>query len=156
MVSMKKKQPVDVPVTGRRTLSEAVRRGELFAVDCPSRDVLKHITSLWGVLALIALQGGTYRFSELRRKASGVSEKMLAQTLQALEADGFVDRVAYPVVPPHVEYSLTPLGREAAARVASLTDWIESNLDEVMQSRRNDGSAAGLRRSADVSPATRP
>jgi DNA-binding HxlR family transcriptional regulator len=117
-------------------LSEQVRRGELFAVDCPSRGVLKHVTSLWGVLVLITLRGGTHRFSDLRRKAKGVSEKMLAQTLQGLEADGFVDRMSYPVVPPHVEYSLTPLGREAASQVESLVDWIEANLYQVMQARQ--------------------
>lgn len=117
-------------------LSEQVRRGELYAVDCPSRGVLKHVTSLWGVLVLITLRGGTHRFSDLRRKAKGVSEKMLAQTLQGLEADGFVDRMSHPVVPPHVEYSLTPLGREAASQVESLVDWIEANLYQVMQARQ--------------------
>jgi DNA-binding HxlR family transcriptional regulator len=70
--------------------------------------VLKHVTSRWGVLILVALRG-PHRFSDLRRKMGGV-EKMLAQSLQALEQDGFIDRVSYPVVPPHVEYSLTPLG----------------------------------------------
>jgi len=119
-----------------KRLSEQVRRGELYAVDCPSRGVLKHVTSLWGVLVLITLRGGTHRFSDLRRKAKGVSEKMLAQTLQGLEADGFVDRVSHPVVPPHVEYSLTPLGREAASQVESLVDWIEANLYQVMQARQ--------------------
>ena len=134
MVSVKKIETV--PRRSGAKLSEMVRRGELFTIDCPSREVLKHMTSLWGVLALIALQAGTLRFSELRRKATGVSGKMLAQTLQALEADGLVDRISYPVVPPHVEYSLTPLGHEAAAQVASLTDWIETNLHQVMDSRR--------------------
>jgi DNA-binding HxlR family transcriptional regulator len=117
-------------------LSEQVRRGELFAVDCPSRGVLKHVTSMWGVLVLITLKGGTHRFSDLRRKAKGVSEKMLAQTLQGLEADGFVDRMSHPVVPPRVDYSLTPLGREAASQVESLVDWIEANLYQVMQARQ--------------------
>lgn len=76
---------------------------------CPSRTVLKHVTSQWGVLVQIALQAGTYQFNELRRKIGGVSERMLAQTLQWLEADGLVDRAAYKVVSPHVGYSLTPL-----------------------------------------------
>ena len=91
-------------------LSTRMRRGDLFATQCPSRDVLKHVTSRWGVLVLVALMEGTHRFSELRRKVGGVSEKMLAQTLQYLEKDGFINRVSLPVVPPHVEYSLTPLG----------------------------------------------
>src|SRR5574343_45286 len=89
------------------SLSEQIRRGELQTVDCPSREVLKHMTSLWGVLILLALRDGTLRFSELRRRTPKVSEKMLAQTLQNLELDGFINRVSYPVVPPHVEYSLT-------------------------------------------------
>lgn len=120
------------------SLTEQMRDGNLFAEQCPSRDVLKHVTSRWGVLILVALQGGTHRFSDLRRKMGGVSEKMLAQTLQWLEADGFVNRISYPVVPPHVEYSLTPLGEEVAVKVAALADWIEENLPRVMASRKRD------------------
>ncbi len=120
------------------SLSEQMRNGNLFAEKCPSRDVLKHVTSRWGVLILVALQGGTHRFSELRRKMGGVSEKMLAQTLQWLESDGFVHRESYPVVPPHVEYSLTPLGDEVAEKVAALADWIEGNLPQVLASRERD------------------
>lgn len=84
---------------------------------------------------LVALRQGTHRFSDLRRKMGGVSEKMLAQSLQALEHDGFVDRVSYPVVPPHVEYSLTPLGQEVSEKVAALADWIEVNTPQVMANR---------------------
>src|SRR5687768_11277773 len=113
------------------SLSDRLRRGDLMAAACPSREVLKHVTSRWGVLVLLALQGGTHRFSELRRAIGGVSERMLAQTLQWLEGDGLVDRVAYEVVPPHVEYSLTPLGQEAAERVRSLADWIETSLPRI-------------------------
>ncbi|MFB0710220.1 winged helix-turn-helix transcriptional regulator [Buttiauxella noackiae] len=120
------------------SLTEQMRNGNLFAEQCPSRDVLKHVTSRWGVLILVALQDGTHRFSDLRRKMGGVSEKMLAQTLQWLEADGFVNRKSYPVVPPHVEYSLTPLGEEVAVKVAALADWIEENLPRVMASRKRD------------------
>ena len=65
------------------------------------------------------------------------SERMLAQTLQLLEADGFVARRAYPVVPPHVEYSLTPLGEEVAEKVRLLADWIEVNFHRGAESRRN-------------------
>jgi len=68
------------------TLTQKLRNGNLFAESCPSRDVLKHVTSRWGVLILVALREGTHRFSDLRRKMGGVSEKMLAQSLQALEA----------------------------------------------------------------------
>ena len=117
-------------------LSDRLRRGNLLAADCPSREVLKHVTSRWGVLALIVLERGTHRFSGLRRAIGGVSERMLAQTLQWLEDDGLVLRVARDVVPPHVEYSLTPLGREAAERVRLLADWIETSLPKIMEATR--------------------
>lgn len=117
-------------------LSAKLRRGELMDAHCPSRDVLKHMTNRWGVLVLVILLGGTHRFSDLRRKIGGVSEKMLAQTLQGLEGDGLVLRRSLPVVPPHVEYSLTPLGQEAAQRVQALVDWIEEKLPAIMAFRR--------------------
>lgn len=117
-------------------LMEAMRRGEVLAAECPSREILKHVTSQWGVLVLVALMEGTHRFSELRRKVGGVSEKMLAQTLQQLERDGFVDRVSHPVVPPHVEYSLTPLGEGIGKQVEALTDWIEVNLPDVVKAQQ--------------------
>ena len=122
-------------VSTRVPLSEAVRRGNLLAADCPSREVLKHVTSRWGVLVLLVLETRTHRFAELRRAVGGVSERMLAQTLQWLEGDGLVLRQALDVVPPHVEYSLTPLGREAAERVRQLADWIEVRLGDVLQQR---------------------
>jgi DNA-binding HxlR family transcriptional regulator len=114
-------------------------RGDVFAGKCPSREVLSHITSRWGVLVLVALLERTYRFSELRRRIGGVSERMLAQTLQLLEADALVERKAYPVVPPHVEYSLSPLGRAAGERVKILADWIEENMADIQAARRGGG-----------------
>lgn len=115
------------------SLSDKIGRGNLMAAACPSREVLKRLTSRWGVLVLIALESGTHRFGDLRRAIGGVSERMLAQTLQGLELDGMVERRAYQVVPPHVEYSLTPLGREAAEKVRELADWIEVRLPRIMQ-----------------------
>ncbi|AKF37866.1 winged helix-turn-helix transcriptional regulator [Yersinia enterocolitica] len=123
-------------LTGTISFPEQVRRGELLNVDCPSREVLKRVTSRWGVLVLIALSNETLRFSALRRKIGGVSEKMLAQTLQNLEEDGFVDRIAYPVVPPHVEYQLTPLGKEVQEQVEGLAVWLEENLHRIMEKRQ--------------------
>lgn len=129
----------DSPVPVNAKVSTALLlRGNLFAEKCPSRQILTHVTSRWGVLILVALLDGTHRFSELRRRIGGVSERMLSQTLQWLEADGFVLRIAYPVVPPHVEYSLTPLGREISEQVRQLTDWIEENLGRI-----RGGQAAG-------------
>jgi DNA-binding HxlR family transcriptional regulator len=92
-------------------LADRMRRGDVFEPRCPSREILKHITSTWGTLTLIALRSGTLRFSDLRRKVSGVSERMLSQTLKQLEGDGLIIRHSYPVVPPHVEYALTDQGR---------------------------------------------
>lgn len=114
------------------TIAHQLQETTVFSPGCPLRVVLEHVTSRWGVLILIALRSGTFRFSDLRKKLGGVSEKMLAQTLKLLEADGFVQRISYPVVPPHVEYSLTVMGREVATRVEQLVDWIEGNLTEIM------------------------
>jgi len=124
--------PVSVPVPS--VSITLLGRGDLMAAACPSREVLKHLTSRWGVLVLIALEGGTHRFGELRRRIGGISERMLAQTLHWLAQDGMVDRVVHDVVPPHVEYSLTPLGQEAAAKVRDLADWIEANLPRIAES----------------------
>lgn len=120
---------------------EPLLRGNLMAAECPSRSVLQHVTSRWGVLVLIALlAGGTQRFSELRRRIGGVSEKMLAQTLQWLEADGFVERRAHPVLPPHVDYRLTALGHEVGGHVRELADWIEGKLPAILQARARRGT----------------
>ncbi|MBF9003041.1 MULTISPECIES: winged helix-turn-helix transcriptional regulator [Vibrio] len=118
-----------------RSLYEQVKKGNVLEKACPSREVLRDVTNRWGVLAILALTEETLRFSELRRKISGISEKMLSQTLQSLEADGFVNRIAYPVVPPHVEYSLTPMGEEVSSRIRDLTGWIEDNLSTIMLHR---------------------
>src|SRR5882724_11696222 len=103
-----------VSEAGRRIAEYPRPQADVFDQNCPSRSVLDHVTSRWGVLILDALRERPYRFNELRRRIGGVSEKMLAQTLQTLERDGFVLRRAFPVIPPHVEYSLTGLGAEAA------------------------------------------
>lgn len=121
-------------IAGR--LSGNSQRGEVLAEACPSRAILNHVTSRWGVLVLLVLIEGTHRFSALRRKIGGVSEKMLAQTLHQLEQDGFIRRVSLPVVPPHVEYSLTPLGEGIGRQVEALTDWIEINLPEIIKAQQ--------------------
>lgn len=105
---------------------------DVFSADCPSRVILNHITSRWGGLILISLRGKTLRFSQIRRTIHGVSERMLAQTLNTLVEDGFVLRKSYDVVPPHVEYSLTPLGDEASLRLKDLVGWIEGNLPAIL------------------------
>lgn len=100
---------------------------------CPSRQILQHLTSRWGALVLVALAGRTLRFSDLRRALGDVSDRMLAQTLQGLEADGMVHRLAHDVVPPHVDYSLTEIGEEAAVLVKGLANWVERRLPDILQ-----------------------
>jgi DNA-binding HxlR family transcriptional regulator len=103
------------------------RVGDVFVPNCPSRVLLDHVTSRWGVLVLIALSAGTMRWSEIRRLLQGVTEKMLAQTLHTLEADRLVLREAHPVIPPRVDYSLTSRGREVAALLQPLVEWVSVN-----------------------------
>jgi len=99
---------------------------------CPSRVVLDHVTSKWGVLVLVALSEGSLRWGELRRVVDGISEKMLAQTLRVLVADGFVARDARPTIPPRVDYALTERGREVTARLLPLMDWITANAEAIV------------------------
>ena len=131
-------------MTDQKSLRATLRESQLqthlqarvLVAECPSRAVLGHITSRWGTLVLIVLLERTHRFSELRRAIGGVSEKMLAQTLDALADDGLVLRVAQQAVPPHVEYSLTKLGREAATRLEILVNWIETNYPRIEAAQR--------------------
>nr|WP_233411019.1 helix-turn-helix domain-containing protein [Rugamonas sp. CCM 8940] len=119
------------------------------AANCPSRAVLSHLTSRWGTLIMVVLLAdGSRRFSQLRRAVGGVSEKMLAQTLDGLVGDGFVRRLDHQVIPPHVEYSLTALGREAAERLAALVDWIEQSYPRIEAARRQAEPAGGKQTAA--------
>jgi DNA-binding HxlR family transcriptional regulator len=122
----------------KSTKTTRIRQGNLFASDCPTRNILDDVTSRWGSLVLVLLlREGTYRFSELAYLIGGVSEKMLAQTLRALEEDGFVLRTVHATKPPKVEYSLTTLGKEIAERMEALTSYIEANVARVMAHRTN-------------------
>lgn len=116
-------------------LAGQLARGQVFDATCRSREVLTHLTGKWSVLLLIALRDRTMRFAELRRRVNGVSERMLAKSLQQLEAHRLLVRTSFPVVPPHVEYTLTPLGREAADRMTELTDWIEENIHALVDAQ---------------------
>ncbi|GGX37196.1 HxlR family transcriptional regulator [Pigmentiphaga litoralis] len=125
--------PVGLAAKPALSLSDRMQRGDVMAADCPSRQVLQHLTSRWGVLVLITLLQGTQRFSQLRRKIGGINERMLAQTLQWLEADAMVRRRSFNTVPPHVEYTLTPLGAEAAEKVRDLVDWLETHMPAIAE-----------------------
>jgi DNA-binding HxlR family transcriptional regulator len=111
----------------------AGRPGDVFVPNCPSRVLLDHVTSRWGVLVLVALSEGTMRWSEIRRRLQGVTEKMLAQTLHTLEADGLVLREAHPVIPPRVDYSLSNRGRDAAALLLPLVEWVIANTPDATE-----------------------
>ena len=130
---------------------DSFARANVLASECPSRQVLQHLTSRWGVLVMAVLATGTYRFAQLRRRIGGVSERMLAQTLQQLEQDGFVHRHDHGEVPPRVDYALTPLGVEAAAHLVGLVAWIEENMARVNAAQAGVAEGAAITRSADRS-----
>jgi DNA-binding HxlR family transcriptional regulator len=109
--------------------------GQVLSTDCPSREILEHLANKWSVLILRCLSDGVHRFSELKQRIEGVSEKMLAQTLKMLEQDGFILRTVYPVVPPKVEYQLTILGSQAAEKMNYLIDWLERSLPEIIENK---------------------
>jgi DNA-binding HxlR family transcriptional regulator len=110
---------------------ESVQVVDVFDMNCPSRAVMEHLASKWGVLVQIVLmRSGTLRFSELRRAIGSVSEKMLSQTLQTLERDGVIHRLVHPVIPPHVDYSLTDLGVKTATAMITLFELLENDWHE--------------------------
>ncbi|KES06539.1 HxlR family transcriptional regulator [Streptomyces toyocaensis] len=130
--------------TGRRSEGQEFPF-DVFARACPSRGTLEHVTGRWGALTLGALYEGSLRFNELRRRVDGVSEKMLSQTLHALERDGLVLREAQPTNPPRVDYELTPLGREVAERLLSLIHCVEGSMDAVLRARERYDETRGAR-----------
>ncbi|MGW5930401.1 winged helix-turn-helix transcriptional regulator [Streptomyces anulatus] len=118
---------------------------DVFSRQCPSRSTLEHATGRWGSLTLGALYEGSLRFNELRRRVDGVSEKMLSQTLHALERDGLVLREAQPVNPPRVDYELTPFGREVTEKLLGLIRFVEGRMDDVLAARTRYDEARGGR-----------
>lgn len=108
---------------------------DVFQRGCSSRQTLEIVAAKWGVLAIAALRDGSVRFNALRRKIDGVSEKMLSQTLQALERDGLVVREVRETIPPHVEYSLTEIGTQVSERLVALIRVIEDAVPEVVEAR---------------------
>ncbi len=110
---------------------------DVFARECSSRQVLEDIVGKWGVLALVALHAGPYRFNALRRRVDGVSEKMLAQTLHALNRHGLVDREVQSTIPPRVEYSLTALGDKVASKLLDLITLVEDSLPQILAAQRD-------------------
>jgi DNA-binding HxlR family transcriptional regulator len=114
------------------TAADGTPAANVFAAGCASRVVLDHVTSKWGVLVIVALSESSLRWGELRRGIEGISEKMLAQTLRILEADGLVHREAQPSIPPRVDYSLTARGHELAAHLLPLVRWVGANAGDIV------------------------
>lgn len=108
---------------------------------CPSNDVLDMVADKWSVMIIYALRQETRRYRDLERMIDGISQKMLTQTLRSLERNGLVKRKAYPVVPPHVEYTLTPLGVSLHGVLAPLCRWSMDNFAGVLGAREDYDAA---------------
>ena len=118
-------------------------RGDVFCAACPTRQLLDRIADKWSTLILIVLGDGPMRFNALRHRIDGVSQKMLSQTLKALERDGLVTRTVFPTIPPRVDYELTRLGRSLLEPVSGLGLWARQNRIAVQEARdRFDKGAA--------------
>jgi DNA-binding HxlR family transcriptional regulator len=102
---------------------------------CEVRHILDRIGDKWSLLVISLLGGGTRRFSELRREIDQISQRMLTLTLRQLERDGLVARTVYPVVPPRVEYRLTPLGATLLDTIRALVIWTTDHRDEIAAAR---------------------
>lgn len=107
----------------------------VFKTACPSRQIFERISDRWTGIVLMALEDGTLRFSELKRKVEGVSQKMLTQTLRGLERDGLVAREVFPTVPVTVEYTLTPLGVSLLGTIQQVRAWAYANIEEIDAAR---------------------
>jgi DNA-binding HxlR family transcriptional regulator len=123
------------------TMTAAQRRGleraayNAYVAECPSRQVLDALSDKWVTLVLTALAASPQRYSELARTITGVSQKMLTQTLRLLERDGLVTRTITASVPVRVDYELTPLGRTLLPVVRAIKDWSETHIGEVHAAR---------------------
>ena len=118
------------------------KNADPFNAGCPSQDILALIGGKWSMLLLCILGEGPVRTGELGRRAGGISQKMLTQTLRELERHGIVHRRDYAEVPPRVEYSLTPLGKSLAALVRKIEEWVESNYSRITRVARSYDAGA--------------
>jgi DNA-binding HxlR family transcriptional regulator len=120
---------------GAQLATEARTQPNVFDQQCESRQALDLIADKWTVLIIYALINGPRRHGELRRMIQGISQKMLTQTLRRLEVDGLVQRVVFDRVPPHVEYSLTPLGDTLQDPLVAICEWAMAHLPELREAR---------------------
>lgn len=131
---MHKNAPPAQQVTARIPPPD-LRLPDVFAADCPTRQMLDRIGDKWTVLVVQVLDQGPMRFNGLKRRIGGVSQKMLAQTLRHLERDGLVSRHVFATTPVTVEYALTPLGRTLVGALTPLIAWSEGRIGEVTAAR---------------------
>jgi DNA-binding HxlR family transcriptional regulator len=103
--------------------------------DCEVRQILDRIADKWSLLAIALLDRRTLRFTELSREIDGISQRMLTKTLRHLERDGLVRRTVHPVVPPRVDYELTPLGVTLHATIQALVTWTEEHQEAIAAAR---------------------
>lgn len=105
---------------------------------CPVRNVIARFGNKWALLTVLIIgEQGVVRFNELSRLIPDVSSRVLSSTLRTLEADGFIDRKVYAVVPPKVEYRLTEVGKSLLPLIRQLTEWAQTNMKKVMAHRKN-------------------
>jgi len=112
------------------------QRPNVLDQQCESRQALDRIADKWSILIVYALVDGPLRHGELRRTIQGISQKMLTQTLRSMESDGLVARDVKEMIPPHVEYSLTPLGRTLMDPLVAICQWAMGHLPEVRKARQ--------------------
>src|ERR1700688_387727 len=110
----------------------------LYDPQYPARQVLQIIADTWSPIVLFCMRGRTRRFNELQRSIPDISRKMLTQTLRKLERRGLLDRLVHPVVPPHVDYTLTPVGAKFAEAVALVCEWAQKNKGILKRVNFND------------------
>ncbi|WP_433728687.1 winged helix-turn-helix transcriptional regulator [Nocardia sp. CA-129566] len=106
-------------------------------VDCEVRQILDRVADKWSLLVIALLDQRSLRFTELKRKIDGVSQRMLTRTLRHLERDGLVERTVHPTVPPRVDYALTPLGASLHTTIKALVVWTESHQNEIATARNS-------------------
>jgi DNA-binding HxlR family transcriptional regulator len=123
--------------------AEAAMRYDAYIAACPTRQLLDRISDKWVTLVLSALAGGPQRYSDLSRRITGVSQKMLTQTLRSLERDGLISRTITPSVPVRVDYALTSLGATLMPLLAHIKEWAEHHMDEVAAARAGYDGASG-------------
>ncbi len=104
-------------------------------MDCEVRQILDRIADKWSLLAIALLDRRILRFTELRRAIDGISQRMLTVTLRQLERDGLVRRTVHPVVPPRVDYELTPMGMTLHDTIQALVTWTEDNQEAIADAR---------------------